>query len=609
MKLTDLHRGSTAAGSLPIHPQRSTEEMRTATSREACILIVDDEPGIRNMLYELLHESYECRAVGSAEEALEILRVEPYSLVLSDIRMRGMSGLEMIPLALEYAPDAVIVMISGEQTIDSAIEAMRAGAFDYIKKPFDIRRVEAVIKRAVDYYALRTEKRRYERDLEELVRQRTAELDRISRYDELTNLPNRTFFEARLTEALSAASLEGQMLAVLLLDVDSFKKINESLGYRIGDRLLRSVADRLKNQVAAIDTTARFGGDGFALLLTRIKSAEDTLETVQLLHQVLNPHFNLEGHEFHITVSIGMSIYPHDGTDAHTLLRNAGAALYRAKAQEGNGYQFYTADMNAQALRRLALENGLRRALEGKEFVVHYQPQVDINSRQVVGVEALIRWQHRDAGLVPPMDFIPLAENAGLIAPIGEWVLRTACLQSRSWAAASAQAEPLRISVNLSAYQFRRESLSRVVSEVLSETGLQPERLCLELTESSIMVNAESAVETLNELKEIGVRVAIDDFGTGYSSLGYLKRLPIDILKIDKSFVRDTPGDPDSAALVMAIITLAHNLRLKVIAEGVETEEQMEFLRTLRCDEAQGYLFSRALPEGDLNRLLGKEPG
>ncbi|HEX8136559.1 MAG TPA: EAL domain-containing protein [Pyrinomonadaceae bacterium] len=606
MKLADLNRGPAVKESSPLHPHRGTEEMRAAAGCEARILIVDDEPGIRNMLSELLHESYECRAAGSAEEALEILRAEQCSLVLTDIRMDGMSGLEMIPLALRCAPDAVIVMISAEQTIDSAIEAMRAGAFDYIKKPFDIRQVEAVIRRAMDYYLLRQEKRRYESDLEELVRQRSAELDRISRYDELTNLPNRAFFEARLTEALAAASQEGQMLAVLLLDVDSFKKINESLGYRIGDRLLRSVAERLKNQVGAVDTVARFGGDGFALLSKRIKSAEDILETVHLLHQALNPHFSLEGQDFHITASIGVSIYPQDGTDAHTLLRNAGAALYQAKTQEGGGYRFYTSDMNARALKRLALENGLRRALEGEGFVLHYQPQVEVGSRQLVGVEALIRWQQTDAGLVPPMDFIPLAEDAGLIAPIGEWVLRAACLQSQRWAALGALG-PLRISVNLSAYQFRRESLSKMVSDALSETGLQPERLCLELTESSIMVNAESAVGTLNELKEIGVRVAIDDFGTGYSSLGYLKRLPIDILKIDKSFVRDTPSDPDSAALVKAIITLAHNLRLRVIAEGVEREEQLEFLRTLRCDEAQGHLFSRPLPEEDLNRWLRKE--
>jgi diguanylate cyclase (GGDEF)-like protein len=606
MKLTELNRGSAVKESLLPHPQRGREEMRSADGCEVRVLIVDDEPGIRNMLCELLHESYECRTAGSAEEALEILRTEQCSLVLSDIRMDGMSGLEMIPLALATAPDAVIVMISAEQTIDSAIEAMRAGAFDYIKKPFDIRQVEAVIRRAMDYYLLRQEKRRYERDLEELVRQRTAELDRISRYDELTNLPNRAFFEARLTEALSVASQEGQMLAVLLLDVDSFKKINESLGYRIGDRLLGAVAERLKNQVGAVDTIARFGGDGFALLSKRIRSAEEILETVHLFHQALDPRFSLEGHEFHITASIGVSIYPQDGTDAHTLLRNAGAALYQAKTQEGSGYRFYTADMNARALKRLALENGLRRALEGEEFVLHYQPQVEVISRQFVGVEALIRWQHRDAGLVPPMDFIPLAEDAGLIAPIGEWVLRAACLQGQRWAASGALG-PLLISVNLSAYQFRRESLSRVVSDVLRETGLQPERLCLELTESSIMVNAESAVGTLNELKEIGVRVAIDDFGTGYSSLGYLKRLPIDILKIDKSFVRDTPSDPDSTALVKAIITLAHNLRLRVIAEGVEREEQLEFLRTLGCDEAQGYLFSRPVPEGDLHRLLRKE--
>jgi diguanylate cyclase (GGDEF)-like protein len=582
--------------------------MPNSSNNLAHILIIDDEPGVRDVLHKTLCESHECRAVSSAEEALSLLSAEKFDLVLSDIKMSGMSGLEMIPQVLALAPDTVVMMISGEQTIESAIEALRVGAFDYIRKPFDLQHIEAAVRRALDHHALLEAKRLYENHLEELVRQRTAELNHLAYHDALTDLPNRILFEDRLTQALAAAQRSRQTLCMMFLALDRFKKVNDTLGHAVGYRLLQEVAERLTGYVDEGETVARFEGDEFALLLTQISDTEDVVEVSQHIKEALSLPFTIDGHELFITISIGISFYPDDGKDASTLLKNAGAALERAKEQGGDNYQFYTGDMNAKALKRLALESSLRRALERKEFEVYYQPQLDTSTRQVVGMEALVRWQHPELGLVSPAEFIPLAEDTGLIVPLGEWVLRTACAQSKAWQQAGFA--PLRVAVNLSARQFQQQNLPDMVIRVLQETGLNANALELELTESSIMKNAESAVKTLGELKAMGINISVDDFGTGFSSLGYLKRLPIDILKIDKSFVCDVTTNPDDAALVMAIITLAHNLRLKVIAEGVETEEQLRFLHLLRCDEWQGYLFSKPLPAAAFAELFlqGQDP-
>jgi diguanylate cyclase (GGDEF)-like protein len=581
--------------------------MVRADKNNVHILIVDDEPDIRDILSEMLSGNYRCRATNSAEAALSILRREKFDLVISDIKMDGMSGLEMIPQVRAIAPDTVIMMISGEQTIESAIEALRAGAFDYIKKPFDFKHVEAAVRRALEHHSLLAAKRLHENHLEELVRQRTAELNHLAYHDALTGLPNRILFEDRLTQALILAERNRQTLGMLFLSLDRFKKVHDTLGRAIGDRLLQKVAERLIRSARQGETIARFEGDEFAVLLTHIggTEGENAVEVIFQINESLKLPFIIDDHELFITVSIGISLYPDDGADAPTLLKNADAALYRAKEQGGNNYQFYTADMNAKALKRLTLENSLRRALERDEFEVYYQPVLDINTRKIAGMEALLRWHHPELGLVQPIEFIPLAEDTGMILPIGEWVLRTACAQSKSWQEAGFA--PLALSVNLSARQFQQQNLPEVVVRILQETGLNSHDLELELTESSIMKNAESAVRALGELKAMGVKIAIDDFGTGYSSLGYLKRLPIDTLKIDRSFVNDLTTDPDDAALVMAIITLAHNLRLKVIAEGVETEEQLRFLHLLRCDEWQGYLFSRPVPVEAFEELLLQE--
>ena len=398
------------------------------------------------------------------------------------------------------------------------------------------------------------------------------------------------------------AKATGQLLGVLFISVDQFKKVNDSLGHGLGDSLLREFAERLKSCTGKSDTVARFGSDEFALLKAQIADAKDVIETIRSLSQVLKFSFELPGHELFATASVGVSLFPHDGEDCHTLLKNAGAALYKAKKSGGANYQFFTADMHELAARRLALETSLRRAVQNEEFLLHYQPRVSVDSLAITGVEALVRWQHPQLGLVSPSEFIPLAEDTGLIVPIGEWVLRNACEQSRSWQQQGFA--PIHMAVNISARQFHDQDLSQTVIEILNQSGIAPGQLDLELTESSIMQNAEFAAGVLTRWKNLGINISIDDFGTGFSSLASLKRLPIDSLKIDRSFVCDATTDPDDAAIVLAIIQLAHNLRLKVVAEGVETEEQLRFLHLHRCDEIQGYFFSKPLSADALVSLF-----
>ena len=449
----------------------------------------------------------------------------------------------------------------------------------------------------------------------DITERRLAEerIDHLANYDSLTGLPNRTLFEDRLPQALSLAQRNDQMLAVMFLDLDRFKTVNDTLGHTAGDQLLCGVAERLQGCLRGSDTVARFSGDGFALLLNQIsrtgyaariaqRAQNEAVEIAQDILAALKSPFNFNDRELYVTASIGIGVYPHDGVDAQALLKNAGAALSRVKEQGGNGYQFYATEMNAKALQQLTLENDLRRAIEREEFVLHYQPQVDINSGRILAVEALIRWQHPDLGFVSPADFIPLAESNGLIVAIGEWTLRTACAQAKRWH--DDGLSHVRMSVNLSARQFEQSDLLDMVARVLGETGLDPGYLEFEITESAVMKNAERAIEIMRRLKEMRAQIAIDDFGSGYSSLSYLKRFPIDRLKIDQSFVREATTDSTDAAIIMAIVTLAQNLKLKVIAEGVETEEQLTLLRRLNCDEIQGYLFSKPIPPEALELLL-----
>ncbi|HLL10903.1 MAG TPA: EAL domain-containing protein, partial [Rubrivivax sp.] len=403
-------------------------------------------------------------------------------------------------------------------------------------------------------------------------------------------------------QSLAHAARHGRAVWVLFLDFDRFKLINDSLGHKCGDFVLTTLAAHMVENCRGSDTAARLGGDEFVIVLTEPEGAQLSPAIVERLMTSLSQPIHVYGHELQLTASIGIAAYPHDGSTADALIEHADIAMYQAKQNGRSNFCFYTPSMNASAMARLELENRLRTALDNDEFRLHYQPQIDIATGEVFGAEALIRWQDAHHGLVPPDEFIRIAEETGLIVPIGEWVIRTACEQHRQWLEDGFA--PMRVSVNLSPVQFARKDLVGTVAGVLRETGMNPDYLELELTESMVMRDVEHAVSQLNELKSLGVRLCVDDFGTGYSSLAYLKRFPIDVLKIDKSFVRDVATDGESAAIVTAIITLARALNMQTVAEGVELPEQLEQLREDRCDRMQGYLASRPLPAPQFEALL-----
>ncbi|HEY3326247.1 MAG TPA: EAL domain-containing protein [Novimethylophilus sp.] len=433
----------------------------------------------------------------------------------------------------------------------------------------------------------------------DLSRQKETErrLDYLAHHDGLTGLPNRELFKDRLLVAIAQAKRKHQSLAVLFLDIDHFKYINDTFGHAEGDSLLKLVARRLAVCLREEDTLSRMGGDEFTVLLQNVDEA-DARRVAEKIVNAMSPLFIVNEHQLYITVSIGISIYPEDGDEPTLLMKNSDMAMYRAKEMGRNNLQRFRSNMDDYSIRRIEMEQHLRRALEQGEFKVFYQPQIDVASGRWVGTEALLRWQCPDIGLVSPGEFIPLAEETGLIVPIGEWVLRAACTQCKAWHQAGMTGRV--VAVNISACQFRQADFSDVVARVLRDTGLDPACLELELTESITMRGAEETITMLHYLKKMGVQISIDDFGTGYSSLSYLKRFPIDKLKIDQSFVAGIAEDPNDAAIIIAIIAMAHSLGLRVVAEGVETGEQLDFLRMHACNEVQGYLFGRPMPAEEL---------
>ncbi|MDO9226146.1 MAG: EAL domain-containing protein [Pseudomonadota bacterium] len=424
----------------------------------------------------------------------------------------------------------------------------------------------------------------------------------LAEHDALTGLPNRSLLQDRLRQAMTRAEREHTRLALLFVDLDRFKLVNDSLGHAVGDALLQEVAHRLQSTARASDTVSRQGGDEFLILLADIEQNEDAGRVAQKMLDTLSEPCVLAGHELRITPSIGISLYPDDSTDLEQLIKSADIAMYQAKESGRYAYQFYTGDMNQRAAERLSMEIGLRQALERGEMLLHYQPQIELASGRIIGLEALLRWRHPEQGMIPPGRFIPIAEDSGLIVLIGEGVLHEACRQSLAWQAAGLPAVP--IAVNLSAVQFRKPGLETLLRDLLAATGLAPHLLELELTESIVMNQAEETVAILGRLHALGVLLSIDDFGTGYSSLSYLKRFPIQKLKVDQSFMRDVAHDSNDAAIVRGIVSLAHSLGIGVIAEGVETREQLDFLRELGCEQAQGYYFSRPLPPAEIEPLL-----
>ncbi|OLL33240.1 diguanylate cyclase, partial [Burkholderia sp. SRS-W-2-2016] len=438
-------------------------------------------------------------------------------------------------------------------------------------------------------------------DVTELMRYQ-EQLEYQANYDELTRLPNRNLLRDRLEHALVIAQRHHSGVAVVFLDLDGFKNVNDSLGHSVGDRLLSVVAERLARCSRTSDTVARHGGDEFVIVMTDTVDEQSLIAWMERVRAAISEPVWLDGTELYVGCSMGASLFPQDGEDAETLMKKADVAMYRAKDMGRNTFQFYQPEMNASAGARLNLERRLRRALRDNEFLLHYQPQVDIGSGQIVGIEALVRWHDPEVGLVPPSSFIPLAEESGLIGPLSEWVLREACRQNKAWQQQGLP--PARVSVNLSARVFQQRDIAKLVMQVLAETGLEPKYLELELTESTIMRNAEEAVSMLNELHALGIGLAIDDFGTGYSSLSYLKRFPVDRLKIDRSFVSDIGICGDDETITSAIIALAHSLKLQVIAEGVETSAQLDFLKARACDEMQGFYFAKPLSTEAISELL-----
>ena len=429
-----------------------------------------------------------------------------------------------------------------------------------------------------------------------------ARIEQQANFDTLTGLANRSLLNDRLEQAIRAAASYSTRLAVVFVDLDRFKYINDSLGHHVGDELLRAMAERLKKSVRESDTVARLGGDEFVLLINGQGEADAVAVVLERMLSDISQPWTIPQGDFNVTCSIGVALYPDDGTSGQELLKHADTAMYRAKEKGRNNFQFFTAELNALITERLDLENRLRRALERQQFSLHYQPRVDMATGRIIGAEALLRWNTGDQAAVPPAQFVPVAEEIGLIVPIGTWVLRTACAQNKAWQ--DAGVPHFVVSVNVSARQFRQDNLVATVTEVLRETQLEARFLEIELTESAVMHDAEQFIATISALKDLGVHISLDDFGTGYSSLSHLKRFPVDRLKVDRSFVQDIATDADDATIVRTIIALGHNLGLKVVAEGVETSEQLDFLRANGCDELQGYYFGRPMAPAELEAVV-----
>jgi diguanylate cyclase (GGDEF)-like protein len=556
------------------------------------VLLIEDNPGDVRLIREMLAEGegglFDLDCVGRLSQGLEYLSSRAAGVVLLDLSLPDSYGFDTFLKVYAHSPKVPIIVLTGHDDQTVALSAVKTGAQDYlVKGKLD----RELLLRSMQYSI---ERKRYQEQLEYQ-----------ANYDALTGLPNRNLLHDRLKQSVFAQRFV-RSIGVVFLDIDHFKFVNDSLGHNTGDKLLQKVAARLLESVRDGDTVARLGGDEFILILNDQTGQEVIYRAMQRIIAKVTEPIDVDGQELLVTASAGISLYPQDGPDVETLLKNADAAMYRAKEKGRNNFQFYTAEMNRQVNERLRMEGSLRRALERNEFELYYQPRIDVGNGALVGCEALLRWRHPELGLTLPERFIGLAEETGLIVPIGEWVIRTACVQARAWQEKGSA--PIAVSVNLSMRQFRQEALAGAVDDALRSSGLDPHLLEMELTESLVMQDTETAIRVLERLREIGVELSVDDFGTGHSSLAYLTRLPISALKIDQSFVQAIKGtgQSDEGIVAQAIISLAHNLKLKVVGEGVETAAQFDFLKQHACDEVQGYYFGTPMPVPEFESFASK---
>ncbi|MGN8275218.1 EAL domain-containing protein [Pseudomonas sp. SMN5] len=593
------------------------------------ILVVDDTPAIHQDFRKILSPSagndaslddtesllfgtpqvsrlqFQIDSAYQGEEALELVKRaqaegQPYALVFADMRMPpGWDGLQTIEKLWEADPRLQIALCTAfsDYTWETMSERIE---FDdqllILKKPFDTLEIRQMASAMTWKWQLAQDAARKMRSLERTIEERVQELLKVShllQYDVLTELPNSMLLGDRLTQAMAQCRRHDRQLAVMFIGLDRFKRINNALGHPVGDEMLKRVARTLSTVVRESDSVFRYGSDEFVVVLGDITDPQQTKGVAEKLLAAISSAQPIDGHDLTVTASLGVSVYPVDGFDAVALIKKAETAMRNVKETGPNDYRFFTEDMNRRARQQQTIESGLRLALQRKEFVLHYQPKLDLTSGKVVGVEALVRWNRPDYGLVYPSDFIPVAEDSGLIVPLSQWVLQEACHQSCRWQAQGMR--PLCLSVNISAIDFRQRGFVEGIARTLKETGLDPTQLELEITESVLMQNIDTTVAVLKAIKQLGIRLAIDDFGTGYSSLSYLQKFPVDVLKIDQSFVGDLSIDSNDAKLVSTIINLGRSLNLHIIAEGVETLEQLEFLKRHQCEEAQGYFFSKAV--------------
>lgn len=562
--------------------------------REATVMMVDDEPTTIDVLQTFLETEGYQRFVTTSESirAMDLVASENPDVLLLDLHMPKVTGFEILTQLRRdsrYRHLPVIVLTSATDP-ETKLKALQLGASDFLAKPVDPSELALRLRNTLAAKAYQ---------------------DRLTFYDTLTGLPNRQLFLDRLLWSLRCTKRDGTCGAVLHIDLDHFKKINEALGLEVGDSLLIAVGDRLLKSIPAVGTSStgeshsmlsRVGGDEFNVLVPAMPRAESAVEVTRALLDALREPFKVKGREVFISGSIGVAVFPNDGDGSDALLKHASVAMNQVKQHGRNNYEFYSAHMNARALERLSLETALRRALERDELLTVYQPKVDTRTGQVMGSEVLLRWNHPEHGSISPVQFIPLAEETGLIVPFGQWVLSTACRQNKLWQ--SAGLPKVRVAVNVSAQQFRDGRFIETLVKALEGSKLDPQYLTLELTENTIMENAQKNLDILHEIKEMGVKLSVDDFGTGYSSLSYLKQLPLDELKIDRSFITGIRSETDDAPIVTAIIAMAHSLKLRVVVEGVETQHQLNFARDRGCDEYQGFLFSQPVPNPEFVALL-----